>query len=85
MIFRVAQHKDIPQLKEVRMSVIENMLTDSALISDKDYAEHLRLVGKGWVCEIDKQVVGFSFVNIHTKNIWASEFLYVKQPQCKKN
>lgn len=27
--------------------------------------------GKGWVCEIDKQIVGFVFVDLKENNIWA--------------
>ncbi|WP_228409774.1 GNAT family N-acetyltransferase [Chryseobacterium sp. T16E-39] len=27
--------------------------------------------GKGWVCEVDNQVIGFSIVDLKENNIWA--------------
>lgn len=47
------------------------MLSDPALVSDKDCEEYINNRGKGWVCLIDGQVVGFSIVDIIDKNVWA--------------
>lgn len=37
--------------------------------------------GKGWVCEIDKQITGFAIVDLKHNNIWA---LFVK-PEFEKH
>ncbi|HEX6191659.1 MAG TPA: GNAT family N-acetyltransferase [Chitinophagaceae bacterium] len=71
MIFREATTADIPQIQVVRNAVKENMLSDPALVSDKDCEEYINNRGKGWVCLIDGQVVGFSIVDIIDKNVWA--------------
>jgi GNAT superfamily N-acetyltransferase len=71
MIFREAQTTDIPQIQIVRNSVKENVLSDPALVTDKDCEEFLTLRGKGWVCEADNTIVGFSIIDLKQKNIWA--------------
>ena len=71
MIFREALISDIPQMQIVRNAVKENVLSDRDLVPDKDYVEYLNSRGKGWVCEVDKKVIGFSIVDLLEKNIWA--------------
>ena len=71
MIFREAVINDISQLQKVRNAVKENMLTDPSLVTDKDCEEYLTIRGKGWVCETDNIIVGFSIVDLKEKNIWA--------------
>ncbi len=71
MILRKAIVEDIPQIQLVRNMVKENMLSDPALVTDKDCEEYLTKRGKGWVCEIDKRIVGFSIADLKDKNIWA--------------
>ncbi len=71
MIFREATISDITQIHTVRNSVKENMLSDPALVTDKDCAEFLTIRGKGWVCEIDGNIVGFSIADLKENNIWA--------------
>ena len=71
MIFREATIKDIPQIQIVRTSVKENQLSNPALITDKDCEHYITIRGKGWVCEIDDSVVGFSIADIQANNIWA--------------
>src|SRR2546423_9052191 len=71
MIFREAQIKDIPQLHAVRISVKENPLPDPDLITADDYEEFLTRRGKGWLCDIDKAVVGFAIADLKENNIWA--------------
>ncbi|MDB5198236.1 MAG: family N-acetyltransferase [Chitinophagaceae bacterium] len=71
MIFREAQISDILQIQIVRHSVKENVLSDPALVTDKDCEEFLTVRGKGWVCEVDGRVVGFSIADMKEKNIWA--------------
>ena len=71
MIFREAQLADIPQIQLVRHSVKENTLSDPALVTDQDVALFLTERGKGWVCEIAGQIIGFAIVDLQDHNIWA--------------
>jgi len=71
VIYREAKPVDIAQIQVVRNSVKENVLSDPALVSDKDCEEFLTVRGKGWVCEIDGDVAGFAIVDIKDNNIWA--------------
>ena len=71
MIYREALLSDIPQMMVVRHSVKENVLSDPALVPEKDYREYLLNRGKGWVCIQNKLVVGFSIVDLKGNNIWA--------------
>ena len=71
MIFREATINDIDNCKIVRMAVKENVLNNPALVTRADYVDYLSKHGKGWVCEIDKQIVGFSIVGLVQRNVWA--------------
>ncbi len=62
---------DIPQIQIVRNSVKENTLSSPNLVTNEDCEEFLFERGKGWVCEIDNQIVGFSIVDLQDNNIWA--------------
>ncbi len=46
MIFREAQTNDIKQIQIVRHTVKENVLSDPALVTDKDCEEFLTVRGK---------------------------------------
>ncbi|MBL0026997.1 MAG: GNAT family N-acetyltransferase [Saprospiraceae bacterium] len=71
MIIREAQIDDINQIQIVRNSVIENTLSAPNLVTDEDCKEFMTVRGKGWVCEIDNQIVGFAIADLKEKNIWA--------------
>lgn len=71
MIFREATIEEIQQIQVVRNSVKENMLSNPALVSDDDVKEYITERGKGWICLIDDNVVGFSIADLKEKNIWA--------------
>jgi GNAT superfamily N-acetyltransferase len=62
---------DIPTLARLRISVRENVLSNPDLITQADYTEFLFKRGKGWVCEVNGEVVGFSIVDLVDKNVWA--------------
>ena len=81
MIFREADTTDIPQIQFVRNSVKENMLSDPALVSDKDCEEFMTVRGKAWVCEINERIVGFAYVDLKGNNIWA---LFVQPEYAEK-
>lgn len=71
MQIRSATIDDIPQIQLVRNAVKENMLSNPALVTNADCEKYLTLRGKGWVCEIEQQVVGFAIADLEDNNIWA--------------
>jgi GNAT superfamily N-acetyltransferase len=71
MLFREAQLSDISQIQFVRNAVKENMLSDPALVSDKDCEEYMTIRGKAWVCEIGQRIIGFAYVDMQKNNVWA--------------
>ena len=71
MNFRQAIPEDIPQIQIVRNSVKENQLSKPNLIPDELVEEFITKRGKGFVCEIDKKIVGFSIVDFVENNVWA--------------
>ncbi|MES2555446.1 MAG: GNAT family N-acetyltransferase [Bacteroidota bacterium] len=71
MIIREANSSDIPQIQIVRNAVKENTLSDPGLVTDADCEEFMTVRGKGWVCEIDGEIAGFSIADLKDNNIWA--------------
>ncbi len=71
MIIREAKIKDIKQIQFVRNSVKENTLSNPSLVSDEDCKEFITERGKGWVCEINNEIVGFAIADLKENNIWA--------------
>ncbi len=71
MLIREATIADIPQIQRVRNSVKENTLSNPAMVTDDDCQSFITVRGKGWVCEIDHSIVGFSIVDLQEHNIWA--------------
>lgn len=71
MKIRTAKTSDIPQIQIIRNSVTENTLSNPNLVTDQDCETFITERGKGWVCEIDDQIVGFAIVDLQEHNIWA--------------
>lgn len=71
MKFREANFGDIEQIQFVRNSVTENTLTNPRAITNEDCAEFITNRGKGWVCQIDNTIIGFSIVDLVDNNVWA--------------
>ena len=71
MNIRVAEIKDISQIQVVRNLVKENRLSDPALVPDSDVQDYITRRGRGWVCEINGQIVGFAIADLVDNNIWA--------------
>lgn len=69
--YRVAQAKDIEQIFAVRNAVKENVLSNPESILPTDCEAYLFDRGRGWVCEINNRVVGFSIVDLQENNVWA--------------
>lgn len=71
MQMREAVIADIKQMQVVRNLVKENVLSDPALVTDADVQDYITRRGKGWVCEVDGIIVGFSIADLEENNIWA--------------
>ncbi len=71
LIFREATITDISQILDVRFSVKENRLSNPEFVQESNCVEYLTTRGKGWVCEMKDQVVGFAIVDLIESNIWA--------------
>lgn len=71
MIIREATIADITQIQIVRNAVKENTLSNPNLVTDEDCKVFLTIRGKGWVCEINDEIIGFSIVDLKENNIWA--------------
>lgn len=69
--YREATLDDIPDLIEIRLSVTENVLSDPGSVTPAVCAEYLGDIGKGWVCEADGRLVGFSIACLRDSSIWA--------------
>lgn len=71
MHLRRAEIADIAAMHLVRVSVVENALSDPSLISHQDYERHLTELGLGWVVEEGTEILGFSIGRLTDSNIWA--------------
>ncbi|WP_316814483.1 GNAT family N-acetyltransferase [Pedobacter nyackensis] len=71
MIFRTAELSDIKQMQVVRHLVKENTLSNPDLVPDEDVAYYITEKGKGWVCELNGKVVGFSIIDLQERSVWA--------------
>lgn len=58
-------------MQVVRHLVKENTLSNPDLVSDQDVAYYISEKGKGWVCEVKGQVVGFAIIDLLEKSVWA--------------
>lgn len=71
MILREAKIEDITEILIVRNSVTENKLSNPDAVTNEDCVAYLSERGKGWVCECDDKIVGFSIVDLKENNVWA--------------
>jgi len=71
LTYREAQVADIGQLMRVRMSVKENVLVNTNLVTPKDCEDYILHRGKGWVCETGDLIVGFAIADLKDHSIWA--------------
>lgn len=63
--------EDIHALSEVRQAVRENVLSDPRKVTREMYEAYLCESGKGWLCEIKGEVVGFCVASLKDASIWA--------------
>lgn len=71
MFIREAVPGDIPQMQLIRNAVRENVLSDPGLVTDQDCLHFITKGGKGWVCEMENKITGFSIIDTGKKNVWA--------------
>lgn len=70
-MIREAKIDDIKQIQVVRNSVTENTLSDPGLVTDEDCIDFITIRGKGWVCELNTEIVGFAIADLRDHNVWA--------------
>jgi ribosomal protein S18 acetylase RimI-like enzyme len=74
MNIREMESRDICRCLEVRTLVRENHYSLTALqqagITEESVAAMLATTHKGWVCEFDQRIVGFSMGNRGTGELW---------------
>lgn len=69
-VLREARRDDIAAVQRVRAAVRENRLRTRS-ISDAEVQRYLELLGRGWVIEVDGEVVAFAIGDATIGNIWA--------------
>ena len=68
---RRATDDDIPAMSRIRLAVRENALSNPARITGQMYRDYLDALGRGWVAELDGEIVGFSYADRTDGSIWA--------------
>jgi GNAT superfamily N-acetyltransferase len=69
--FRQANADDIPAMSRIRLSVTENVLSDPTRVTTQMYEDFLEKSGRGWVAELDGEVIGFCYADRGNASIWA--------------
>lgn len=76
---RLITEQDIDDLFEVRVKTRENLLTREQLssmgITPASVAQMMQTTHRGWLCEVDNQVVGFVMGNKQTGEMWVIAIL----------
>lgn len=69
--FRRARIADIPAMSAIRLSVLENVLSDPARVTLQMYEDYLDKDGRGWVAELAGELVAFCYADRDKASIWA--------------
>jgi len=69
-LLRDATVFDIEAIQRIRQSVHENKLTTTEISTD-DVQQAIENTGKGWVIEVNGEIIAFAIGNSYTGNIWA--------------
>jgi len=74
MKLRLIEPRDLPAIFDVRASTRENAFSREALrdlgITEESTAELLRTTHRGWLCEDDGKITGFTIGDGKTGEIW---------------
>ncbi|MBY5981787.1 GNAT family N-acetyltransferase [Ferrimonas balearica] len=68
---RPATEADIPQLSQIRLSVVENVLSDPERLTPAIYHDYLTGRGRGWLALCDGEAAGFAVADGPDASIWA--------------
>jgi len=71
LAFRRATLADIPAMSRIRLAVRENALSDPERITGQMYRDYLDALGRGWVAELEGELIGFSYADRTDGSIWA--------------
>ena len=69
--FRQATVADIPAMSRIRIAVKENALSNPGRITEAMYRDYLEALGRGWVAELDGEMIGFAYADRTDSSIWA--------------
>ena len=78
LTFRQATSADIAEMSRIRLAVRENALSNPARITEQMYRDYLDALGRGWVAELEGQIIGFAYADRTDGSIWA---LFVDPPR----
>jgi len=67
---RVAQRSDVEAMMRIRAAVKENRLV-SRVIPASEVIDQIERTGRGWVAQVEREIVGFSVGNAENGSIWA--------------
>jgi GNAT superfamily N-acetyltransferase len=70
LTFRRAVADDIPTMSRIRLSVRENRLSNPARITPAMYLDYLDRLGRGWVAQLDGEIIGLSYADRTDGSIW---------------
>jgi GNAT superfamily N-acetyltransferase len=71
MFFREAKNQDIEKMHAIRLSAINQQLSGITLTGPEDYRPLLEGQGKGWVCEVEGDLLGFALVALPQARVCA--------------
>ena len=69
-VLRQATRDDLAGIWRVRYAVVENTLAPGR-IDDDEVIEQLETSGRGWVVEVDGELVAFAIGDAQRNNLWA--------------
>jgi GNAT superfamily N-acetyltransferase len=74
LIYKDIGANDIPSLFVVRIATRENAYTMDGLerlgITEASVTDMIKTTHRGWLCEVDKQVIGFAIGNRKNGEMW---------------
>lgn len=70
-VIRQATCADIPAMSQIRLAVRENVLSHPSRVTEQMYQDYLEKLGRGWVAELDGEIVAFCYADREHASIWA--------------
>lgn len=71
LAFRRAIEADIPAMMRIRLAVRENRLSEPSRVTPAMCSDYLDALGRGWVAELEGEIIGFSYAARADSSIWA--------------